>query len=364
MNRKIFKAAAFVAALILMISCGNDKDDVSLEVDYPAEDVSVYGGDVDVMIKCSADWAIVKQESDTWLTVKPLSGSGDGLVTVTVTENDSSIKRKATLTVKAGNTSKTVVITQATVELAILDVENTPGQFEADGGSSTFNIVSNTDWAITKDGTAKWVTLSEEEGNGNKEIEIAISPNDASRDRKAVLTVKAGTIIRKVEITQKQNEPVDFTIDDLVGTWSASGVMLTGDAGYLMGQKQQYEVVITKKDANTITISNFGDSDNGAGSGSAGTVKVDATVNPSSRSMTIPFQELTPAWGSGVKTYISAYSSIDEEETLGKDLPIEINATKAGFLIEIKSTNPNHPIEMSGFVLELVDTAFYSCFIS
>ena len=49
----------------------------------------------------------------TWLTVSPTSGSGDGTLTATYQENTATSERIGTITVTGGGITRTVTVTQS-----------------------------------------------------------------------------------------------------------------------------------------------------------------------------------------------------------------------------------------------------------
>ena len=61
-------------------------------------------------INCNDSWTVSLNQS--WCTVSPVSGTGNGKLTITVTENASNNSRNATLTVKSGTLTKTILLTQ------------------------------------------------------------------------------------------------------------------------------------------------------------------------------------------------------------------------------------------------------------
>lgn len=71
----------------------------------------------------------------------------------------------------------------------------------ADNSTTTFDIISNTDWTATSDQT--WLTLSDASGNGDKMMTLTVSANSASSTRSAIVTVKAdGLADKTVTVTQ------------------------------------------------------------------------------------------------------------------------------------------------------------------
>jgi len=67
-------------------------------------------------------------------------------------------------------------------------------------GSAYVNIKSNTTWAVHSD--VKWVTLSETNGAGSKQIRINWSGNESMENRASVIEISAGSISKIVKVTQ------------------------------------------------------------------------------------------------------------------------------------------------------------------
>ena len=73
---------------------------------------------------------------------------------------------------------------------------------QAEGGELNFNITSNCDWVIRSSNS--WCKLSSDQGNGNASITINVLPFEEYEQRSAEITVKADTMIRIIEVIQKQ----------------------------------------------------------------------------------------------------------------------------------------------------------------
>lgn len=67
------------------------------------------GGDETININANVDWTA--NTDKTWLTITPKSGSNNGAITVTATENDGE-ERKSAITITDGAITKTVYVTQ------------------------------------------------------------------------------------------------------------------------------------------------------------------------------------------------------------------------------------------------------------
>jgi hypothetical protein len=149
-------------------------------------------------ITSNIGWMAVS--SETWLTVKPASGSNNEVVTLTATANTTDTVRSGIVLVMAtGVAAKYVTITQAALSLSVSRVNLTlsAGATSVD----TFSIKSNTDWSVTC--SEAWLTVSPASGSNNGIITLMASANNNSLARTATVTVSGtnGTS-QTVTITQ------------------------------------------------------------------------------------------------------------------------------------------------------------------
>lgn len=120
-----------------------------------------------------------------------------------------------------------------------LKVSPTSLRFAAtDAEGQDFDITCNTNWTIDVD--EDWVEVSSERGNGDDNIEVNVEDNTDEERRTANITVTAGSLSRKVRVTQEAGQslsvsPADpqlgaekgatnsFTVS-ANSSWSVSGV--------------------------------------------------------------------------------------------------------------------------------------------
>lgn len=171
----------------------------SLTVEYTATEISGEGGTATFTIKSNMDWTIVAQNA-AWLTPNPASGNGDTTVTVAVAANDGAA-REGVLKVSAGSLSETVTIKQAAGTSSALTVDYTPVDIPGAGGTATFTVKSNTDWTVTAEGGATWLTPNPASGSGDATVSVAVAANDGAA-RQGTLNVTAGSIVVPVVINQ------------------------------------------------------------------------------------------------------------------------------------------------------------------
>ncbi|GAA4113521.1 hypothetical protein GCM10022393_12580 [Aquimarina addita] len=82
-----------------------DELTVSSVSDFNAE-----GQSRSVTITSNVDWTVTDNQS--WISITPTSGSNDGTISITTTENTSTSERNGTVTVSGGGISRTINITQ------------------------------------------------------------------------------------------------------------------------------------------------------------------------------------------------------------------------------------------------------------
>lgn len=86
-------------------------------------------------------------------------------------------------------------------------------RFAATGADSqTFDITCNTNWTIDVD--EDWVEVSSESGNGDDNIEVNVQDNTDEERRTATITVTAGSLSRKVKVTQEAGQSLSVSPKD------------------------------------------------------------------------------------------------------------------------------------------------------
>ncbi|MCW3806621.1 cellulase family glycosylhydrolase [Plebeiibacterium marinum] len=118
-------------------------------------DLSKAGESKTFHIKSNVDWSI--ESSETWCTVMPLSGfAGTNAITITSSENTSYETRESVVTVKAGDLSKTLTVSQN--QDYLLALNQASFNILSDGGdvdvsmqiSDDFNVEIDVDWISQK----------------------------------------------------------------------------------------------------------------------------------------------------------------------------------------------------------------------
>jgi hypothetical protein len=87
-----------IAILLIILSVGCEEEDPKVLSATPlSKDVTRDAGSFIVTITGNTDW--IASSSDSWCTVSPTSGKGDGTLTITYSANEDEIPRNATITI-------------------------------------------------------------------------------------------------------------------------------------------------------------------------------------------------------------------------------------------------------------------------
>src|SRR5690606_29923536 len=82
------------------------------------------------------------------------------------------------------------------------------------GETKPFHVKSNVDWTVSS--SESWLTLTPASGgNGTHKIEIQAAENPNLTDRKAIITVRAGTLTSTVEVVQSASRLFKVNINDI-----------------------------------------------------------------------------------------------------------------------------------------------------
>jgi hypothetical protein len=149
------------------------------------------GGSHAIAVTSNVDWTAIRDH--VWFTFSPASGSGNGSITVNVTENTATEPREATITVKAGRLIETITVTQLGATPSLL-IDVTDIDAVASANSYTMTMTSNTAWSAKSN--EEWITLSPPFGTGNGTITVNVAENTTPEPRTAIITIMAGPTVR------------------------------------------------------------------------------------------------------------------------------------------------------------------------
>ena len=175
---------------------------ITLTVTPANQNVTAPAGTTPFTVTTSATWAATSNAA--WCTVTP-SGTGNGTLTATYTQNTGASSRVANITVTAsGATPVTVTVTQGGAA-PTLSVTPSNQNVTAPAGNTSFAVTSNSAW--TASSNAGWCTVTPS-GTGNGTIAAAYTQNIPLVSRTANVTVTVtGLTPIVVTVTQAAGSP-------------------------------------------------------------------------------------------------------------------------------------------------------------
>ncbi|GAB5559146.1 MAG: hypothetical protein SynsKO_07930 [Synoicihabitans sp.] len=144
------------------------------------------------------DWSI-SVEGD-WLVVSPLSGSGDGVLTLTSPANPDAVRRHALIRFGTGGHGHIVM------QRGALQHYRKVGSQGADYG---LRVDAEGDWEVTSD--VDWVQVSPNKGNDVEQVGVMVSGNASSSPREAMLTI-GDQVHRIIQISPGMRLPEAFVV--------------------------------------------------------------------------------------------------------------------------------------------------------
>ncbi len=171
-----------------------------LSVTPPNRNVDFPAGTTTFSVSSNTSWSVVSDVS--WCTVTP-SGSMNGIITATFTENTGLSSRVCSVTVTvSGIPSETVTVTQAAF-VPMISVTPPNQDVTATAGSTAFQVVSNVNWTVVSD--AAWCVITPS-GSGNGTIVADFTQNTANTPRVANISVTGTSLpVQTVKVTQAKS---------------------------------------------------------------------------------------------------------------------------------------------------------------
>ena len=228
-----------------------------------------------VSVTSNVDWTV--SCPDAWVTVSPSTGTGNGTFKISVQENKAFEARTSTVTVKAGDKSSTVKVSQLGLTPSILVAPATL-EIEAAGGTVSADVTSNSPWTVSVPSDGNWATPDATSGEGNKKVTFTVTPNTAFEARSVEITFTAQDKKATVKITQAAPAPtleVNPTAISVEADGGAQEITVTSNAPWTVTAAEDW---ITVEPAS------------GEGDGKV-VVTVAANIARATRSATVTFKE-------------------------------------------------------------------------
>ena len=176
-------------------------DQTSINFDEHADSQTIY-------FTSALDWTaeLVNDRADSWCSISATSGkSGNGQITVNVTDNTSPDNRTASIIIKSGPISKTVRISQK--QKNALTVTASSFELESTSGKIYIEVKANIDFEYTINGTAEdWITPVNTRAMKTSKLGFNIAENNSLYSREGTITIHSGDMQEVVNVYQHGNE--------------------------------------------------------------------------------------------------------------------------------------------------------------
>jgi hypothetical protein len=227
----------------------------SLSVTPPNQNVTAPAGSTPFTVTSNTSWTAASDA--TWCTVTP-SGTGNGTLTATYTENTTASTRIANITVSAaGATPVVVTVTQAAPN-ATLAVTPSNQNVTAPAGSTAFTITSSAAWTAVSNST--WCTVTPS-GTGNGTLTADYTDNTTTTTRVATITVSAsGATPINVTVTQEgatSTLSVTPSNQDVTAAAGTTAFDVTTSAAWMATSSATWCLVTTSGNGNGQLTANY-----------------------------------------------------------------------------------------------------------
>ncbi len=174
-------------------------DPPTLSISPSNQNVSSGSGSTTFSVSSNISWSA--NDNVSWLSLSPTSGSNDGTITASYSENTSTSSRTATITVSgSGVSDEYVTVTQEPTGYLTISPSNQ--DVSSGSGSTTFSVSSNISWSASDN--ASWLTLSPTSGSNGGTITASYFENTSTSSRTATITVSgSGVSDEYVTVTQE-----------------------------------------------------------------------------------------------------------------------------------------------------------------
>ena len=163
-------------------------------------------------ISSNTNWS-VNSSATSWVTIDPVSGSNNGTITVTASENVTDASRKGTIKVSWNGGSKVITVTQEKAGTE-LSVSTNSINFNSNGNAQKFNIQCNKNWNVEKNGVT-WLTITPSSGKNDGNITVTATENVSSAERKGKIKVVSGGKTEFITVTQSKAEPKPLPVSEV-----------------------------------------------------------------------------------------------------------------------------------------------------
>lgn len=172
--------------------------------DMPQLVFETAGGEADVHFTATADWTAEVDQS--WCSVRPSQGNATAsTVTLTVSENETTEERNATLVLKCG--ASTARLTFMQKQKDALTVTSNRVEVDANGGNITVEVKANITFEYSVDEKAAgWLSAVQTRSMTSTQLQFSVAPNESLEKREGKILIQSGELTETVTVYQAGEE--------------------------------------------------------------------------------------------------------------------------------------------------------------
>lgn len=167
------------------------------------------GGETSVSFQSSAPWTVdvINTKVVSWCKVSPMSGpAGSAKISIKTDPNDTYNERQASVQIKSGSVTKTIVVTQKQQDNITVSI--TKFELPSEGGSVKVELKSNIDYKYEIDPACKdWIRYETTKAYESSSLMFAVAANETLDKREGKITVSGGAFSEDVHIYQAGENP-------------------------------------------------------------------------------------------------------------------------------------------------------------
>ena len=232
------KLRIFMFVAVLAFAAYGCRKPVEVSFVTSAFEIAAQGGVLETSLESNGEWNI--NSVPDWITVSPISGTGNATLTLTVLPNSTTETR--TCEIKATTKDNTAMLTVTQAFGVYLNISPESVECGEAGGEFNVAVSSNDSWSVTN--LPDWIMCSATSGSGDATITVTVHAiiGDMSSDREANVVIGNEQIQKALHVVQHLDPQISIsvapgqlempyegglaTLDVMCeGTWTASTIV-------------------------------------------------------------------------------------------------------------------------------------------
>ena len=202
------KLKFFMFVAVLAFAAYGCRKPVEVSFVANAFEIGAQGGVLEANLESNGDWNI--NSVPDWISVSPISGTGNAVLTLTVLPNSTTESRTCEIKATTKDNTAVLTITQAFgVYLAIF-----PDSYECGevGGQFDVTVSSNDSWSVSE--LPDWIMCSTTSGSGDGTITVTVHAlnGETSSAREANLVIGNEQIQKTLHVVQNLDPQISISV--------------------------------------------------------------------------------------------------------------------------------------------------------